>query len=514
MAIKSTRRVISLSNIVILLLQLISPPAEAVSQGDVGVLKSTSWSYQLPAPSSTIAPAFSRPLETVINASTNRGELLKLPSVDNMSSFIDNNEALSEGQHRAAQVAAPYLKPWPAIKWSLRQPNNEQRITFSDGLSTTTPWLANTSADWSSRLSSVADSAGLENYQFASNQLDQMAPIQSTTTPTDLSFSGQPMDNPPNHSQTINTHAMNYLNLLTKTAPGPAVDPVSPADWAKLTSNELVQRAGPLKELHLPFQYDQRPSIPSRIVQSSSTNNKAQQGKNAWFKTFAPKRRSYEAIGEGNQYSARMAAANVFFDDSLDITRPKELEQSISGQLRNSKDYLSTAYASLPIIYETGPVTMDRKHSKLERTQEDQFGSLIDSLASGSKYSVSASVPSYYAPSYASLHHVPHTTHRKGLEKSLGVSILVGVGAALISFLIISNLFLSVPLFAMTLMQLLNGSPMLMPTNNNNQGNNQVPNNNNQVPNGQTTNGRKRRDVQQLELERQIQQVITDSDRY
>lgn len=96
------------------------------------------------------------------------------------------------------------------------------------------------------------------------------------------------------------------------------------------------------------------------------------------------------------------------------------------------------------------------------------------------------------SPSHKSLARHAHD------KSSLIHPILVGVLAALVSFLILSNLFLSIPLLAMTLFQLFNGaSTMMMMLPNGNQ--NMMPSNNNQqnpsapTNNQPMTNGRRRR---------------------
>ena len=96
-------------------------------------------------------------------------------------------------------------------------------------------------------------------------------------------------------------------------------------------------------------------------------------------------------------------------------------------------------------------------------------------------------------------------------EKSMTKPILVGVAAALISFLIISNLFLSIPLLAMTLLSFFNGNLMMLPNNMNNMNNMMPPNqNNNPNSNGsnQSSNGRRRR---RRALDSDLEQKIVDA---
>lgn len=123
-------------------------------------------------------------------------------------------------------------------------------------------------------------------------------------------------------------------------------------------------------------------------------------------------------------------------------------------------------------------------------------------MASGSH-----GLPIVYTSGY---HHAPVAHHkliatRKAHDKALVTPILAGVGAALVTFLLVSNFFLALPLFAMALGQFLNGNANLFNMfpngNNNNNPNNmppqpQPPNNNNgngNGNNGNMANGRKRR---------------------
>lgn len=65
----------------------------------------------------------------------------------------------------------------------------------------------------------------------------------------------------------------------------------------------------------------------------------------------------------------------------------------------------------------------------------------------------------------------PH--HQRKSEKSLAVPILVGIASALVSFLILTNVFLALPLLAMAFMQFFNrDQQMIIPPNNNNNGQN------------------------------------------
>lgn len=78
-------------------------------------------------------------------------------------------------------------------------------------------------------------------------------------------------------------------------------------------------------------------------------------------------------------------------------------------------------------------------------------------------------------------------------EKSLKKPIIVGIVAGLISFLVISNVFLAIPLLAMTLLQLFNNQMLIPPNSNNNNGYRQ-PNNNNNNNNNQSAATFYRRD--------------------
>lgn len=186
--------------------------------------------------------------------------------------------------------------------------------------------------------------------------------------------------------------------------------------------------------------------------------------------------------------------------DALEAAKQGELDLSDS---LNSIDLLASLN-TLPVIFDSTPSVV-RRSTKIRDDLHDS--SMTDNLIASSKYmghishhpmsTLYDSYPSYSSYKYSS------PMHRKGLEKSLGVPILLGIGAALISFLIISNLFLSIPLFAMTLMQFLNGNNMIMPNvfpPNNNNNNNQ----NGQVPRGR----RRRRDIHASQLELRIEKAI------
>lgn len=106
--------------------------------------------------------------------------------------------------------------------------------------------------------------------------------------------------------------------------------------------------------------------------------------------------------------------------------------------------------------------------------------------------------PSHYAHHYEPtflappIHHFnkERSTKKSSLEK-VGFSVLIGSIAALISFLIISNIFLSIPLFAITIMQLLqpNQNNQIIP----------IPNTNTQqvIPN---SGKRRKRDLDQSSM--------------
>lgn len=387
------------------------------------------------------------------------------------------------------------------INWSNDQVASNK---FSDTIK-----QMNTSASvqWSSPIKSVPSDFGnlypflqpqtqqhhyqaINNFQDpAIDQLNRFGHLSSNPNPT------------PHHYITSNLLSHKPPSYLTH---------LSHADqMLTAISNDLIPRAGILKEASLlPKQFEQPPFGHNPFLLRPQISTKS-----PWFKSFTAKRRSYEhPASDTQQITPRIASVN--FDDSVDVTRLSKEPEQQQHQLhqvpasKGFKEYL-TPYQTVPLVFDLPP-TMEKKNMKITSTsEEDHLGSYSDGIfAVASKSpSYAHTMPHYYSP-YPYTHHV---APRKGLEKSLGLSILVGIGAALISFLIISNLFLSVPLFAMTLLQLLQGNnifPNMQPNNYNN--NNNIPPNNNQNQNGSgpSTNGRKRRDLHALELEDRIKRAI------
>lgn len=241
-------------------------------------------------------------------------------------------------------------------------------------------------------------------------------------------------------------------------------------------------------------------------------STKSSTPKSFWFKPplganpiATTKRRSLDSQTSLNDFNGEIVSrmAKVKFDDSNN----DELSFGSQKSSKDSKDYLNT----LPLIYDSLASSSKMEPNSVSGNQ-DSISSIMDNLIAASKYSMSHTMTPHhqYSP-FPATYYYPATTAykfgmapRKSIEKSLGYPILIGVGAALISFLILSNLFLSIPLFAMTLLQFLNGNNMLMPNGNNN------PSNNNS--NGQTSSGRrKRRDLKELELEEMITSAINQN---
>lgn len=308
-----------------------------------------------------------------------------------------------------------------------------------------------------------------------------------------------------------------YITSSLFHQPGLAA-PLPPAEVLNAISQNLVQRAGIIRDNHILPILEQNPFRHNSFLLRAPNSTKS-----PWFKSFATKRRSYEQPSN-EQQSNMPRIESVSFDDTVEVPRLSKEHQHVGNtNSRGIKEYL-TSYTNLPLFIDTTP-TMEKKNMKGSSSmgEEDYIGSHSDGM-----FAVAGKTPSYglshYYPAYPYSHGHHIVAPRKGLEKSLGLSILVGIGAALISFLIISNLFLSVPLFAMTLLQLLQGNNvfpnnmmpsnnmmppnnnMMPPNNNNNQ--NTPPNNQNQNGNGQSTNGRKRRDVYDVNLEKRVRKAI------
>lgn len=201
------------------------------------------------------------------------------------------------------------------------------------------------------------------------------------------------------------------------------------------------------------------------------------------------KRRSYEPLIDID--STRPSPIN--FDDSLETTKLSDLDNRLAPGRR---EYLASLANQLPPTHESPSYLLKNAKLNGDYTRE-AVTPLIDNLFAGSKFSY----PTYNQPAHY-LYHYPasYSLHphkfggRKSLEKSLGLPILIGVGAGLISFLIISNLFLSIPLFAMTMMQLNGNNGIVIPPSNNN--NSQPPN----TPNALAI-GRKKRDISKTYFE-------------
>lgn len=228
-----------------------------------------------------------------------------------------------------------------------------------------------------------------------------------------------------------------------------------------------------------------------------------------WLKALAAR------IGRSPSSSSELQAddlnltprsSKVTFDDhpgQLD-TDSSTISPSSKRDLSNSLQYA----ANLPLLYEAISQASESRNSRSPGATLDE-DSLDDSLASSSRFHAYGHhhqvQPRIYAafPAPYSLNYKSHpSSSRKGVEKS----ILVGVGSALISFLILSNIFLSLPLLAMFLIHFISGTNIFPLYGNNNQ----TPNNGNQN-NGQqpTANGRKKRSIEYELLSDQVTQAIS-----
>lgn len=251
--------------------------------------------------------------------------------------------------------------------------------------------------------------------------------------------------------------------------------------------------------------------FPRNIQLERRSNSQQAHNKNApWFKVLTSRiGRSPPTGSADNKASERQInqrATKVVFDEPAN----QQLDyDGASSSIGNGKHDNLGSYAALPLFYDTLGQSIEGRSSKFSSiSDEDRFS---DSIASASRYSglsshfhpmpqhYYAALPAPYPISYKN----PALNSRKGVEKS----ILLGVGSALISFLILSNIFLSLPLLAITLMHLFTGANLFSPFNNNNN-NNQPPNNNNNITPQPTANGRRKRDLRDEMIAEQVIDAI------
>lgn len=415
-----------------------------------------------------------------------------------------DNMSLSTSQepYFEAQRETGLLDTKQQMNWS-----NDQLATnkFSDTIkqmAALQPMNTSTSAQWSSPIRSAPTES---NHLFPQLQLQIQPQPQAINSFRDPAI--DQLNRFAHLSANSNPTAHHYItNSLISRQPLSHLPHLSHADqMLSAISSDLMPRAGIPKEASfLPTSFEQLSFKHNPFLTRPQISTKS-----PWLKSFTLKRRSYEhPTSESQQITPRIA--NVNFDDSVDVTRisrdQSDAQQDFQGSSsKGLREYL-TSYSTVPLVFDLPP-SMEKKNMKIATTsEEDHLGSYSDGIfaVAGKSPSYTHSMPHYYSPN----HYTHNVAPRKGLEKSLGLSILVGIGAALISFLIISNLFLSVPLFAMTLLQLLQGNnvfPNMQPNNNNN---NNMPPNNNQNGSGPTTNGRKRRDLHEIELEEKIRKAI------
>lgn len=312
-------------------------------------------------------------------------------------------------------------------------------------------------------------------------------PLHQTHPPTiDLTGAAHITPIPYNHLvDLIPNTARNYVTLDSlarvvaadrnnqkQTAPFSVV-PVRPNSG--LAMDVFVKQLETLKKAHAPL-FDGH-LLHNLLLQQESLRRQAygypilNYNKNL-LKSLAPgnKRRVKSPSGD-IKASARSKDSN---DSDNDLDRIDSL----------SKDPYKASFSSPAAFYDVSSA-LEGRSSKLvgDESHIDQF------FTASPRYSAAAShmMPMYYAAYPNTFGHKLSARH-SGLEKSVLIPILIGIGAALISFLIISNLFLSIPLLAMTLFSFFNTNQMMtMPHYTLPQ-----PNNNNQ-PVQPTTNGKRRR---------------------
>lgn len=407
----------------------------------------TSWSVELSNALTTNNPMLSYPFEHL---------------------HQDNNqEAINATIGNQDQLAAYFDEPQNSANYLQQQPAN---------------WT--TSRDWNAQNAIRAPIK--QSHRATSNSSSNFWSPQTTKT------------NQQHYQQEISDQdsklQLQLAQLVASNYQNPIVVPTSSADQTQLSQvstfdggQELVQTLNNYLTLE---------SI-NKLAASKQQQQPAKQTAraNLWFRRQnAPKRRSFEPQ-QSAPYLTRLSPV----EDAAEL-----MSRSYSDHdLGLSKDAQSS-FASLPLLYESSP-TVEVK--SIKPLFEDASQASADNLVAASKYSAVQHTPTVHAiyATYPAAFASHKVKSRKGLEKSLGIPVLVGIGAGLLSFLIVSNLFLSIPLLAVTLMNFLNGNNMFAPNQNQNPA---QPASNNQTP---TTNqlGRKRRDLSsQFPFEANIQRAI------
>lgn len=191
------------------------------------------------------------------------------------------------------------------------------------------------------------------------------------------------------------------------------------------------------------------------------------------------------------------STSGVHFDEPLEQNTFEERELDPSGNA-NGRDFVAL-WHDLP----QANLISESRILKPAFTEP----SMMDNLIAASKYPSISAAATHQMPAIYSfpmpIDHHKMLPRKGGIEKSLILSILVGIGAGILSFLFISNLFLSIPLLALTLMQFLSGQNLMMPNNNNNNNMMPMPSNgqNQNTPTTSQVGKRRKRDLLGAPLE-------------
>lgn len=183
-------------------------------------------------------------------------------------------------------------------------------------------------------------------------------------------------------------------------------------------------------------------------------------------------------------------------DSAIDVTAAspyllKRIRSPISAALYDPRPNDETRLIPRILIDET-------------HTQPD-----VDSMiASGSHHH--HPMPTYYATYPAYFGHKVAFAARKS-EKSIATPIAIGVGSALLSFLILSNVFLALPLIAIAFTQIFNSNNLIIPPYN--QPNIPYnPSNNNNGNNGQNLSlGRRKRQIYAFDFEPTLYRALNSN---
>lgn len=187
--------------------------------------------------------------------------------------------------------------------------------------------------------------------------------------------------------------------------------------------------------------YQDTPSTNSYSVGSGQASQPINRG--SWFKDL--KLRHYPTLE---------AISGVYDSGSIQHRSTEGSDISFSESQRLRDDFAS------PRAYEGRQQAIEGRF-RPKTTFEDQVDSMIENLMTSNSHSL----PSPFYPAYpAYIGHRIAVSPRKS-ERSLMTPILVGIGSALFSFLILSNIFLAFPLLAMAFMQFFNGNNMIIPHN-------------------------------------------------